>query len=52
MLKLLLPVRDFKHGVYSVFVVLFGEDVAFGGVFRCSNELKNKHGKYPNNLKC
>lgn len=27
-------------------VVLFGEDVAFGGVFRCSNELKNKHGKY------
>lgn len=24
--------------------VLFGEDVAFGGVFRCSNELKNKHG--------
>ena len=35
-----------------MFVVLFGEDVAFGGVFRCSNELKNKHGKYPNNLKC
>ncbi|XP_061193592.1 2-oxoisovalerate dehydrogenase subunit beta, mitochondrial-like [Saccostrea echinata] len=24
--------------------VLFGEDVAFGGVFRCSNELKDKHG--------
>eukprot|EP01089_Gocevia_fonbrunei_P008165 TRINITY_DN1982_c0_g1_i1.p1 TRINITY_DN1982_c0_g1~~TRINITY_DN1982_c0_g1_i1.p1 ORF type:complete len:368 (-),score=67.33 TRINITY_DN1982_c0_g1_i1:81-1184(-) len=24
--------------------VLFGEDVAFGGVFRCSIDLKNKHG--------
>ena len=26
-------------------VVLFGEDVAFGGVFRCSLDLKDKHGE-------
>lgn len=25
-------------------VSLFGEDVAFGGVFRCTNELREKHG--------
>lgn len=25
---------------------LFGEDVAFGGVFRCSQDLKDKYGKY------
>jgi len=25
-------------------VCVFGEDVAFGGVFRCTNELKEKHG--------
>ena len=24
--------------------ILFGEDVAFGGVFRCSLNLKNKYG--------
>lgn len=24
--------------------LLFGEDVAFGGVFRCSLNLKNKYG--------
>lgn len=26
------------------FLVLFGEDVAFGGVFRCSLGLKDKYG--------
>jgi 2-oxoisovalerate dehydrogenase E1 component beta subunit len=25
--------------------VVFGEDVAFGGVFRCSSGLREKHGK-------
>lgn len=25
--------------------LLFGEDVAFGGVFRCSLNLRNKYGK-------
>lgn len=25
--------------------ILFGEDVAFGGVFRCSVGLQDKHGK-------
>lgn len=27
-------------------VVLFGEDVAFGGVFRCSMDLREKHGAH------
>ncbi len=27
------------------FSVLFGEDVAFGGVFRCSIELQKKYGR-------
>lgn len=26
------------------FIVLFGEDVAFGGVFRCSIGLREKYG--------
>lgn len=26
--------------------MLFGEDVAFGGVFRCSVELKDRYGKF------
>ncbi len=28
----------------SVIVVIFGEDVAFGGVFRCTMDLKNQFG--------
>lgn len=28
--------------------VLFGEDVAFGGVFRCSVGLKEKYGELAN----
>ena len=28
-----------------LFSVVFGEDVAFGGVFRCSMGLQEKHGK-------
>lgn len=28
-----------------MFAVLFGEDVAFGGVFRCSVGLQDKYGK-------
>ena len=27
------------------FVVVFGEDVAFGGVFRCTVGLKDKYGE-------
>lgn len=39
------------------FSVLFGEDVAFGGVFRCSVELKDRYGKFiflgeKNNIYC
>lgn len=26
--------------------VIFGEDVAFGGVFRCTVGLRDKHGEY------
>ena len=29
----------------SLFLVIFGEDVAFGGVFRCTVGLKDKYGK-------
>ena len=28
------------------FEVVFGEDVAFGGVFRCSEGLQDRYGKY------
>lgn len=28
-----------------LFIVVFGEDVAFGGVFRCTVGLKDKYGK-------
>ena len=28
------------------FLVIFGEDVAFGGVFRCTVGLKDKYGSY------
>ena len=31
---------------YFTVVVIFGEDVAFGGVFRCTVGLKDKYGKY------
>lgn len=31
----------FKH----CFSVIFGEDVAFGGVFRCTVGLRDKYGK-------
>ena len=31
--------------LFSTLPVLFGEDVAFGGVFRCSVGLKEKYGK-------
>ena len=30
---------------YSLLSVIFGEDVAFGGVFRCTVGLQEKHGK-------
>lgn len=30
--------------------VLFGEDVAFGGVFRCSVELKDRYGQFTNSV--
>ena len=30
---------------YLPFSVIFGEDVAFGGVFRCTVGLKDKYGK-------
>jgi len=35
--------------VYSVadVAVVFGEDVAFGGVFRCTVGLRQKYGKQP-----
>ena len=32
----------FKH----CFSVIFGEDVAFGGVFRCTVGLRDKYGKF------
>lgn len=36
------------------FSVIFGEDVAFGGVFRCTVGLRDKYGKlislYMNNI--
>jgi 2-oxoisovalerate dehydrogenase E1 component beta subunit len=31
--------------MYSTLIVVFGEDVAFGGVFRCTLGLKEKFGK-------
>lgn len=30
----------------SFYTVVFGEDVAFGGVFRCTLDLAKKHGKF------
>lgn len=30
---------------FDVLAVIFGEDVAFGGVFRCTVGLQEKHGK-------
>ena len=32
--------------VFEFFAVIFGEDVAFGGVFRCTVGLKDKYGKF------
>ena len=37
---------DEKAGmVYSIILVVFGEDVGFGGVFRCTLGLQEKFGK-------
>jgi len=32
--------------ILSFFLVIFGEDVAFGGVFRCTVGLKEKYGEW------
>lgn len=29
----------------SVLIAIFGEDVGFGGVFRCSADLRDKYGE-------
>lgn len=34
-----------SSSIYTFFSVVFGEDVAFGGVFRCSVGLQKKFGK-------
>jgi len=31
--------------LFNCILVIFGEDVAFGGVFRCTAELRPKYGK-------
>lgn len=31
---------------FVCFKVIFGEDVAFGGVFRCTVGLRDKYGEY------
>ena len=36
----------FRKVVFEFFAVIFGEDVAFGGVFRCTVGLKDKYGKF------
>ena len=41
---LLVIITLFSHNVFD-FLVVFGEDVAFGGVFRCTVGLQEKHGK-------
>ena len=34
------------YGIHLIVIaVIFGEDVAFGGVFRCTVGLRDKHGK-------
>ena len=33
-----------KRKTCCFFSVIFGEDVAFGGVFRCTTELRSKYG--------
>jgi len=35
---------SFLFEIIFKFIVLFGEDVAFGGVFRCSIGLREKYG--------
>ena len=30
---------------WSVLIAIFGEDVGFGGVFRCSADLRDKYGE-------
>jgi pyruvate/2-oxoglutarate/acetoin dehydrogenase E1 component len=35
---------NFKR-IHFLLAVIFGEDVAFGGVFRCTVGLQEKHGK-------
>lgn len=32
--------------VYTFFIVIFGEDVGFGGVFRCTLDLKKEFGSH------
>ena len=36
--------------IFTFLLVIFGEDVAFGGVFRCTVGLKDKYGKKPSNI--
>lgn len=37
-------ITDEKEKHVFFFAVIFGEDVAFGGVFRCTTELRSKYG--------
>jgi pyruvate/2-oxoglutarate/acetoin dehydrogenase E1 component len=43
-LTLLVKMILYSYNVID-FIVVFGEDVAFGGVFRCTVGLQEKHGK-------
>ena len=42
--KILESVLFFCQKLYFPLLVIFGEDVAFGGVFRCTVGLKDKYG--------
>lgn len=39
------PIHNAIYNSTHLFPVIFGEDVAFGGVFRCTVGLQEKHGK-------
>ena len=44
-----LPFPSFHNTRDFAILVIFGEDVAFGGVFRCTVGLKDKYGKLDEN---
>ena len=53
--KLLLCVNDFAHvhvhfDIFSL--AIFGEGVGFGGVFRCSANLRDKYGESSHTCTC